>query len=341
MKKLIFSFVILCASVSMFAQMPQTVSMISSQKPDAEFMEVYSQAMELNKHRFANLNKIQIGDTVYFPSRTGVGFEYWIADYPVSGVHDCIWNLTEKYLAGQIITVPTDTTSNKIKFVAPEPINTNLDLWAWLIIIGLMLLVIAFYLLNRFKPWNNRRNLDRNPMVVGGLSNNPGMAARQVSALTGSRVVKSEKGRLICASPVKVDMNFADGVKRVPLVSGEEYYRITEDNGTIRYARKSCGNLINGSISQLPDGVTFVPSIETTDVWTAEQKETKTQEQPVNTENEENIPLIHFYLSAENEIAAILSEAGMMMNAPSKITYKDLVVEFFPPVEKKEKAEDK
>lgn len=339
MKKLIFSFVILCASMSLFAQMPQIVSMVSSEKSNSEFMEVYNQAIELNKHRFADLNKIQIGDTVCFPSRTGSGVEYWVADYPMAGVHDCIWNLTGKYLAGQIITVPADTTDNTIEFVAPEPINTNLDLWAWLIIIGLMLLVIAFYLLNRFKPWNNRRNLDRNPVVVGGLSNNPGMAARQVSALNGSRVVKSEKGRLICASPVKVQMNFSDGVKKVLLVSGEEYYKITEDNGTIRYARRACGNLINGSISQLPNGVTFVSSIDENDVWTAEPKETKNQEQPVNEEPqplEVALHVIDHSAMTGKDVALILEAAGKMTNVPSSISVGDLVVRFY-----KEKAEDK
>lgn len=341
MKKLVFSFVILCASVAMFAQMPQITSMVSSQESN-EFMEVYNQAMEINKHRFADLNKIQIGDTVYFPSRTGSGFEYWIADYPSSGVHDCIWNLTGKYLAGQIITVPADTTSNKIEFVEPEPINTNIDLWAWLIFIGLLLLVIVFYLLNRFRPWNNRRNLDRNPVIRGGLSNNPAEAAAQISALTGSRVVKSEKGRLICASPVKVDMNFADGIKKVPLISGEEYYRITEDNGTIRYARRACGNLINGSIAQLPVGVTFVLSTEENAVWTAEQKETKNQEQPVNTKKEESevlevaLHVIDHSAMTGKDVAMILEAAGKMTNVPSSISVGDLTVRFY-----KEKAEDK
>ncbi|MFA6369910.1 MAG: hypothetical protein WCX09_02955 [Patescibacteria group bacterium] len=62
-------------------------------------MSVYKEALLLNENRFSDLDVIQIGDTVYFPARIGSGLEYWIADYPNYGVHDCIWNLTEKYLA--------------------------------------------------------------------------------------------------------------------------------------------------------------------------------------------------------------------------------------------------
>ena len=43
-------------------------------------------------------------------------------------------------------------------------------------------------------------------------------------------------------------------------------------------------------------------------------------------------------INIENGVAAIVEAAGMMMNVPTKITYKDLVIEFS---EKKEKAEDK
>jgi hypothetical protein len=325
MKKIIFAIVFCFAAMASVNAQPRSLTTPS----DPRFMSVYNQALELNKNRFADVNKIQIGDTVYFPSQIGSGVEYWIADYPASGVHDCIWNLTGKYLAGQIITVPADTTTNKIEFVAPEPINTNSDLWAWLILIGLMVLVIAFYLLNRFRPWNNRGNINRRPVVNGGLSNNAAEAASQISALTpGSRVVRSERGRLICANPVKVKMNFSDGVKKVALVSGEEYYRITQEDGTVRYARRACGNLVTGSISTLPEGVTFVPSTEENANWTATPATPVTPvienivTEPAKKESKESYDF--------EVLSKVLESAGKMTNVPSKITFGELVIEFQP-----------
>lgn len=332
---MLLSFVILF-SASLYAQMPQVVS-VSSQKADSEFMNIYNQAIELNRETYPDFHKIPINAPVAFPDYDADGIIYFPARVPENGKNDCIWYLSLEY---QRLKAEYDLKKVQLPSVAkkevPKTIETpknNYLLWSWIFIVLMILFLLVYFSSRR----NNRRNINRNPVVRGGLSNNPLEAAQQISALTGSRVVKSEKGRLICAHPVKVQMNFSDGVKRVSLVSGEEYYRITESDGNIRYARRPCGNLINGSIAQLPEGVTFVPSTEENSAWTAEQKKVS-----ANTENEEKSPVINFCLPEENGVAAIVEAAGMMMNVPTKITYKDLVIEFSPvPVEKKEKAEDK
>lgn len=344
MKKIILSFVILLASVASFNAQP----VVGSANPS--FNEVYQEVLKLNTDRFANVNQIQIGDSVMFPSLTGLGTEFLIADYPVNGIHDCLYRMTGKYIAGQLPTQPVQPViTEPVEPMVVEPIEelSNPDFWAWFIIIGLMLLVIAAYLLNRFRPWNNRGNINRRPVVSGGLSNNAAEAASQISALTpGSRVVSSVRGRLICASPVKVEMHFSDGVKKVQLVSGEEYYKITQEDGTIRYARRACGNLVTGSISELPEGVTFVPSTEENSSWTAtptnaatEEKSPKT-EADTNTDTEEDSPIeVYSYIieeSSDSEIVELLKVAGEMSNKPLKITYKDLTVEFAPQIEKTE-----
>lgn len=335
MKKVFLLFVAAFMAISLSAQVPQVISVSS----ELSFQEVYQQVLKLNEKRFANLNKIQVGDSVMFPSLSGAGTEFLVANEPVSGVHDCLYRMTKKYMAGQLETKPVEKIV-KTKPQAPvqELSIFSSDWFCWGLIAFLIAVTILFIVL--FYRYIRSTDINTNPVISGGLSNNPVEAAAQITALSGSRVVKSERGRLICAHPVKVQMNFSDGIKKVKLISGEEYYRITQEDGVVRYARRACGNLINGSISELPDGVTFVPSTEETATWTAEKKEIKNPENEVTTENEENLPEFHFHFPEENEIATILEAAGMMMNVPSKITYKDLVIEFAPQVEK-EKAEDK
>jgi len=342
MKKLIFSFVILFAFMASVNAQPMVVPSV---KPSVVFNEVYQQVLQLNVDRFANVDRIQIGDSVMFPSLTSIGTEFLIADAPVNGVHDCLYRMTGKYINGQLKTQPVIEKAQE----KPVLLSTNLpkfvdyDFWAWFVFISLCLLVIVAYLLNRFRPWNNRRNINRNPVVSGGLSNNPAEAAAQIAALIpGSRVVKSERGRLIGATKAKVNMNFSDGIKKVKLISGEEYYRITQDNGIIRYARKACGNLTDGSISNLPEGWTFVSCTEENSAWTAPKVEEKQPEAEVKPEVEEESPLevvVHLVDSTDlsgTEVATILEAAGKMKNVPSSITYGDLVVKFYKENEKGE-----
>lgn len=303
------------------------------------FMEVYQQVLKLNANRFANVNQIQIGDSVMFPS-TGFGTRFLIADKPSKGVHDCLYRMTGKYVAGQILTRPVEIEWAPVMSTPTRPAKfVDYDSRAFAIFITLCLIVIIAYLLNRFRPWNNRRNINRNPVVTGGLSNNAAEATAQISALIpGSRVVKSERGRLICASPVKVKMNFSDGVKKITLVSGEEYYHITQEDGAVRYARRACGNLVSGSISDLPEGVTFVPSTEENANWMTPAAETEEKKVEDNTGTEEDEPIeVYLHIIEEpsnSEIVELVKAAGEMTNKPTKITYKDLVIDFAPQIEK-------
>jgi len=100
-KRAIFLIVaILCLS---FASKAQT--------PDEDFLKVYRQALELNKDRFQNLDLIQIGDVVIFPSRCTFGYEALIAHPPINGKHASLWTLTGDYL------------QTEIKPVVPKPVD--------------------------------------------------------------------------------------------------------------------------------------------------------------------------------------------------------------------------
>ncbi len=326
MKKIIFSFVVL------FAIMASVNAQVAP-----SFNEAYQQVLKLNVSRFSDVNKIQIGDTVLFPSLSGPGTEFLIADSPANGIHDCLYLMTGKYLAGKLVTQPVPEIVKPVPPVIVEPIKeSNPDFWAWFILIGLALLVIAAYLLNRFRPWNSRCNLNRHPMIDGGLSNDAAEAAAQISALIPSSAVKkSERGYLICASPVKVEMNFSDGIKRIKIISGEIYYRITQEDGIVRYARAACGNLVTGSIRELPKDVTFVPSTEENASWEREYEVEVVEEVAV----EKPVPAKVVDLETEPKtIVEIIKTVGEMVNVPVKFTYKDLVIDFEG---KNEKVEDK
>ena len=69
-----------------------------AQTPTDEFLEVYRQALELNKNRFSNLDLIQIGDVIIFPSRCTDGYEALISPAPINGQHASLWTLTGDYL---------------------------------------------------------------------------------------------------------------------------------------------------------------------------------------------------------------------------------------------------
>lgn len=339
MKKVIFAVLISFAFMA-------SVSSQSTFKPIV-FKEIYQEVLQLNHDRFVSVDRIQIGDTVLFPSLTIGGVnQFLVADAPVNGVHDCLYRMTGKYIYGQLKTTPLPVA----KKVVPVPVKAqDVPFWASDLflksLIGIMILMTLIYLVVYYGYMKNR-NVNSNPVVLGGLSDNPVEAAAQVNALIpGSRVVKSERGRLIGVTPTKVKMNFSDGIKKVKLISGEEYYRITQADRAVRYARKSCGNLIDGSLAYLPEGWTFVPSTEENSTWVAPKTEEKTVvEAKVDSkpETEEVKPEIKndelFKDSVLNgfDVAIILDAAGKMSNHPSSISVGDLTVHFYKNNEKAE-----
>lgn len=353
MKKTIFFLVVLFASIAS----------INAETP--EFFRIYNQAKELNRPIYPDFHKIPIGAPVVFPDYDNEGVIYFSARTPKNGRHDCIWYLAKDYQNLKADYQNPDLTKNddqkKVPDIVinpdtdnnPDPVEKNSDSWVWWLFLGLILLLVVSYLLNKYRPWNNRKNLDKNPAISGGLSNNPAEAATQISALTGSRVVKSEKGRLICNSPAKAIMKFSDGEKKIKIISGEEYYKITEANRIVRYARLSCGNLIAGSISQLPEGVTFIPSTEENSTWSDKGIESKKNDETTADANaninettidtQEKLPTENKFFQ-EEKVSDILSALDKMgNNPPSKMSLENgnLVIEFFPHKEKNEKAKDK
>lgn len=302
------------------------------------FDQVWQEVQRLNSGRFANIDSIQIGASVLFPALVGNGTAVFAADYPENGTHDCMYRMSLKYYNGQLKVQPVVNKDVVPEIVKETEVKKNGLNWPLILItIGLVLLVAAIVSAIRYYK-ENRSNINRRPVVAGGLSDNPLEAAAQVSALTGSRVIKSERGRLIGNVPAKVTMNFSDGTKRVKLISGEEYFRITESSGTIRYARQSCGNLVSGSISDLPSGWTFVPSTQENASWTEPAPAPVViadEVKPANVVEQVSAPVI---ISDETkpvllpavaelgkndlkgyDVAKILRAAGKMKSVPSSI----------------------
>lgn len=327
MKKMILSLVIVFASVaSVLAQAGgHTVP------SDPRFMPTYNQALLLNEDRFADLDKIAIGDTVYFPARAGVGVEYWIADYPNYGIHDCIWNLTGKYLANQLPTV-VDTTD---KIAVTVPIEQPKKSFDW---IGLVLVLILLAFMVSVFLWHRNRqknSINANPVLPGGLSPNPATAKDQIQAIDRARqIIKVERGQLIGSSPAKITMSFSDKNREVNLINGDYAYRVTEHDGTVSYWRQHCGNLIHPVADgrfNLPLGWSFVPVVNENTVWSAPEPDEKSEDVKPKAEEQKLAVYLHHMqempLDGE-EIAAIVAAAGEMTVTPKTISYRGLVIEF-------------
>lgn len=136
-----------------------------AQTPTDEFLEVYRQALELNKNRFSNLDLIQIGDVIIFPSRCTDGYEALIAPAPINGQHASLWTLTGDYLQIKIkpLTAEAATysegasvkplSSDDEEFYNYEEVEKQLFLPWWMI---LALILIFLFLLSGFIK--NRQN---------------------------------------------------------------------------------------------------------------------------------------------------------------------------------------
>lgn len=229
---------------------------------NTSFLDVYKTALDLNKGRFSNLNEIQIGDTVLFPARTINGtVEYWVADTPTAhdGKHDCIWRLTERYLAYELPTKPA-----VVKPAQPDPVapaeKANTPWWAWLLLTLAVLLCGAglYIIIENFKK---RRNPDFYlPVMQEGLSRNLEEAARQIANnnnVTPNNVIRTERVVLVRESgpqTLRVEMEFGDNIKRdVDIKSGEVFVlatlRTTGKNTIQELYRNHCGNKTGPVIS--------------------------------------------------------------------------------------------
>jgi len=231
-------------------------------------MEVYQKALTLNKDRFHDVDLIQIGDTILLPALIGAGTEYWVADFPQANVHDCIWRITARYLDKGIETaplLPDSMNAGPIFCPGSYPIPEEKSSWPWWLI---LLLIVSLEAL-AFFVWDIIRRNNRRPVIAGGLSDDPALAARQISAAypNQSPAVTVTRGILISPDgrPAMVNTRFANGSRIVPLESGEQVYQVVRRDGSTNYYRQHCGNLI-GEISdgqfELPEGWEFVPMAE-------------------------------------------------------------------------------
>lgn len=295
-------------SVSLSGQTSQA----SSQDP--RFMEVYQKVVALNKDRFHDIDLIQIGDTVLLPSLVGAGTEYWIADYPQANIHDCLWRITGKYLSQEIETAPAvivAPTPTPAPVVAPKADHS----WPWWLI-ALLAIVLGAAL---FLIWYLTRN-NRHPVIRGGLSNDPALAARQITAAypRQSPAVTVTRGTLISADgrPARVMTQFSNGARNATLQSGESAYQVVRQNGNTDYYRQHCGNLV-GEVSdgrfQLPEGWSFVPAGESH------------QATPATSTNQEATPVPTPAINFEG-LAAVIEAAGKVQHDSVEIAFGELSI---------------
>lgn len=244
-------------------------AVISQAQVNNELIRVYKQALELNKGRFADPNLIFVGDTVLFPAHEGSGVVAYIADKPTEGRHDSFWRLSEKYVAGQLITVPADT----IKVVTPVPSAkkaeeaTNKFWLTWLLSILALTLLICFFVA---LFWNNLFKRAVNPDNHQPVGGNIDIMPREQSLtsvmrrylLPGERLVSFRRGTLTNSLGKRrfaASMEFGDNVRRDAwLNSGDRVSTaIIEDaNGNRRtqHLRSACSNGFGSGTFELPNG---------------------------------------------------------------------------------------
>lgn len=219
------------------------------------FMEIYREALRLNITRFKDVNNIQIGDTILFPARTAGGsLEYWVADKAQNqaGKHDCIWRLTERYLANTLPTKPA------VIIMPPAPVaeavkEDNPYTW-WILIFAVIAIIFLYYFFrNNSDDYKRRqRSPDTHPPVVpSGLYNSPEHAAYQIAQeydIPFNNIVSAQRVILVRDSgPTswKVQMQFNDTQREVDVLPGETYTLITVQEGEEQLQslfRNHCGN---------------------------------------------------------------------------------------------------
>lgn len=311
------------------------------------FMASYEQMLTLNRGRFANLNKIQIGDTVLVPSKPGIGVEGWIAEKPVTnnGQHDCLWLINQKYLLGQLKTLPVDTIKVKKNRVIPpleKPailIATQFMQWLFLLVvvglIGWFLFLVVKQIFKKSAP----ANPDQNPVIAGGLSEDPAVALRQLNAAYPNqpRALKAQK--VIIEGPegvpsVSVQMTFANGVRTSTLRAGEIYTRVEREGDIVNFYRQHCGNLI-GEISDgmfdLPAGWIWHLIIEVMALPTDEEAAAAASEISQALVEEEKVPKVKLVISevSSEDIAKIINALKGSDLAPNELKYGDFKIKFF------------
>jgi hypothetical protein len=305
------------------------------------FNQMYEKVLELNRGRFDDLNMIQIGDTVLFPAIQGAGVEAWIADKPTKAVHDCIWRMTVKYMAGQLITEPVK------EFTSPPAIDPRDRILTTAEIINWLLLLIAFALVFLLLSWGIKRlfkkpepvNPDQNPVIAGGLSEDPAVALLQLNAAYPNqpRALKAQK--VIMEGPegvfsVNVPMTFSDGVRTSTLRAGEIYTRVEREGDIVNYYRQHCGNLI-GEVSDgqidLPEGWTWHLIVEALALPTDEEAAAAASEISKALAEEEKNPKVQLVISevTAEDISTIINALKESDLSPNQLKCGGFKIKFF------------
>jgi hypothetical protein len=294
----------------------------------SDFFEVYQETLELNKDRFADINLIQVGDTVLLPSLfVGDPTIYrWIADEPMNGKHDCIWLISERYFFQNISKPMIVEPVEEKKSTEPEEMAKN---FPYLLLLGVIaILLLLGYIFQRLSK-SEAVNPNAQPaMIRNGLSPDNQAAIRQIARqenIDPENITKTERLMLVRNSGpqrVEVMMDFRNGAKKSYVLPGELVTRVTiEENGETRieYWRNHCGNRF-GTIKEgqfeLPAG------------WEAFIQNTyNNPEARVNIENEEIVPVkiatnVSAAPAAQTDIQSIATIISNLPKGVAKVEIK-------------------
>ncbi len=280
-----------------YAEMAQPKSM--------SFNELYLKTLELNRERFANLDLIQVGDTVLLPELSGIGVRVLIAKEKdlLGGKHDCIWRISERYLAGELITVPADT----IRIVIPEKeILSEKAKRNWLITLfnWIGLLAVSFFLAAMIKAaLDKRRDPDNHPAVGPDLRNKGDEVVRSYfrSLLKeGEKLLLLEKGYVQpmendSPNKILVKMEFGDGKPRkVWMKKGESAVRIViqgkDGRNRSELYRSACANgFTSDGMMSLPPDWEFVKNVTLVGLDLGQNSEPNASQEKVDNSQEQVI----------------------------------------------------
>jgi hypothetical protein len=289
---------------------------------DQEFTATYKRVMEMNEGRFADLDKVQVGDIILFPS-------YWdendtelreVGGVDANGKHDCIWRMVHREVYGDeeyfVYHRPVSQQENASKEepalnLLPDSSNEksqSKNLW-WLAILPMIPLTVGGR-----KWWTKKHNPDSYPPVGRNLNNLEESEIisdiQNVFAEPGAKVLAIQRGTMWRSSgPDKINvlMKFGDGKDRnVWIRPGESVCKIQVQNffgvKSFKYCRSACTNGMILDEFKLPKGWEFVPNqnivvpeevIPTTNAKTDIHEE----ESPTKAEAEKELPIMLIIIS--------------------------------------------
>lgn len=269
MRKKVFGVIFIISAMFYFSSMGQAQSKngwpTNLKFNPQNFADVYMAAVELNHRRFDDVHKINVGDTILFPARTIDGtIEYWVADEPSAhdGKHDCIWRLTERYVAYQLVTEPAVIILPAIEVTENKQIPPQWVWWVWLALFSLAAGILIINWLIRKRPVNPDRHqpIGGNMDVLTREQNLTLIMTRYL--LPGERLISFRRGTLVNSLNQRrfsANMHFGDNVRRNAWMNAGERVStaIIEDingNHLAQHFRNACSNGFGSGLFTLPNG---------------------------------------------------------------------------------------